>query len=492
LDADFLNNPFHTAYRESRMPVSRAARRRPSRFRRPGAGVNRTVTARTTLVVCVVSGVMVFGLPQAASSPGAEPAIVAHRFGTDPVAVRSYWTPTLMRGTIPLPLSTPPPSDRTGFRFPPGVESVTIEPTLPTAAVGDISPQPTSSATRFAAPVSYRRSEVPDPSAYPYRTAGKIFGVSADGSVYDCSATSVSSQNNSVIWTAAHCIYDSNSGGWSRALQFVPGYKKGSAPYGEWPVVGARLSPVWTQTENPTFDMAALVVAANPAGRYLGDVVGGRGFLAGQPREQSFDVFGYPSASPFDGERLHVCESTYGGDDPLLSDAMAIGCDMTTGSSGGGWIIGDRYLNSVISYGYASRPEILYGPYFGATAGELHRSASTAPVPRRPPSSIPAIVGGKQHHAVRISLRLSGHLQATGKLRAADGYLPCTRRAPVTILRSEGNSWRAAGRTRTGDAGSYRVQLPDVPGTYKAFSPSGSVDNFNKCTDATSGRRRQP
>jgi V8-like Glu-specific endopeptidase len=395
-----------------------------------------------------------------------------------------------MRHSTPLPLnSAPPPTGGEALQLETDVDTTRIEPTEGSRL--DLSTPSNSSAVRFAGLVSYRRSEIPDPSAYPYRTAGKLFGVSADGSVYDCSATSVSSQNKSVIWTAAHCIYDSESGGWSRALAFVPGYKKGSAPYGEWPIVAARLSPVWTRTENPAFDMAALVVAANTAGSYLGDVVGSRGFLAGQPREQTFDVFGYPSGSPFDGERLHVCESPYGGNDPLLADSMAIGCDMTTGSSGGGWIIGDRYLNSVISHGYASRPEILYGPYFGATAGDLHQSASTLPVPRKASSTM-TVVGGRQHHAMRLSLRLAGRLQATGKITAADGYRPCTRKAPITILRSQGGGWQVAGRTRTGDAGGYRVRLPDVRGTYKAFSPNGSVDDFNRCTDATSGRRRQP
>jgi len=50
---------------------------------------------------------------------------------------------------------------------------------------------------------------------------------------------------------------------------------------------------------------------------------------------------------------------------------MSIGCDMTAGSSGGGWIIDGQYLNSSVSYGYDNDPIDLYGPYFGQAARNL-------------------------------------------------------------------------------------------------------------------------
>ncbi|HEV3475352.1 MAG TPA: hypothetical protein VG602_08305 [Actinomycetota bacterium] len=443
--------------------------------------MNRTIAARAA-VVCAVVGSTVLGVPRPAVASAGE-RVVAHRFDIDPIAVRSYWTRERMHRTDPLPISAGQGSSEIASSFSDtDAASLRIEPTPPDTPVL----ASTTDATTLSGPVSYRRSEVADPTAAPYRTAGRIFGVSADGSPYDCSATSVSSENDSVIWTAAHCIYHKGTGGWSRTLEFVPAYGKGSSPYGEWPVVAAHLSPLWIQTGIQTFDMAALVVAASKGGRSLEDVVGGRGFLAGEPPEQTFQAFGYPSGRPFDGERLHVCESSYGGADPLVADTMAIGCDMTSGSSGGGWIVAGRYLNSVISYGYRSRPNVLYGPYFGAVAAELHTAASTMPVPSRSTLPTSTVVGGVRHHAMRLTLRLTGQLRAIGTMRATDGFRPCTRRAPVRILRDDGGGWDVVGRTRTGEGGRYRVRLPNARGMFKAVSPRGSVDDVNRCTAAAS------
>ena len=61
---------------------------------------------------------------------------------------------------------------------------------------------------------------------------------------------------------------------------------------------------------------------------------------------------------------------------------IAIGCDMTGGSSGGGWIVnmkdGLGTLVSVNSYGYFSQPDAMYGPYQGNAAEKLYEQASTA------------------------------------------------------------------------------------------------------------------
>jgi V8-like Glu-specific endopeptidase len=447
--------------------------------------MHRRIAIRTAVVVCAVSASIPVGL--AGSRAATASSVVAHVFHTEEATVRSFWTRTRMEAATPL---TPGSATLSSIQATPptGSEgtSMRIEPTPP----ADIEPSapPSANAVRFVGFVPYTRSEIPNPSAFPYRTAGKLFGVSENGKPFDCSATAVSSANKSVVWTAAHCVYDDQSGGWSRALEFVPGYKDGAAPYGEWPVIASRVPPAWIRTGSHDHDMAALVVSASEAGRYRVDVVGGRGLLVGQPRQQSFDTFGYPSDPPFDGERLHVCASAYGGEDPVQADIMAIGCDMTSGSSGGGWIIGDRYLNSVTSYGYTHQPELLYGPYFGATAGSLHQSASVMEVPHQPKGSQAAVLGVR-HHAVRLSLRLAGHLTASGKMTAADGYLPCSRNARVTILRTTGSGWTVVGRTRTGDAGRYRVGVPDVAGTYRAFSPHGSVNKQNRCAEVTSGTR---
>jgi hypothetical protein len=81
---------------------------------------------------------------------------------------------------------------------------------------------------------------------------------------------------------------------------------------------------------------------------------------------------------------------------------MAIGCDMTGGSSGGGWVItdgsGNGNVNSVNSYKYGIEPEVMFGPYFDSTTQAMFNSAQgqepgqqqAAPAAAPPPSAKPA------------------------------------------------------------------------------------------------------
>ena len=54
---------------------------------------------------------------------------------------------------------------------------------------------------------------------------------------------------------------------------------------------------------------------------------------------------------------------------------MGIDCDMTGGSSGGGWIAGGG-VASVNSYGYSTLPNVMFGPYQGSVAQSLYTQAA--------------------------------------------------------------------------------------------------------------------
>ena len=54
---------------------------------------------------------------------------------------------------------------------------------------------------------------------------------------------------------------------------------------------------------------------------------------------------------------------------------MGIGCDMTGGSSGGGWIVGAN-LYSVNSYGYSNQPDVMFGPYLDGVAQSVYNAAA--------------------------------------------------------------------------------------------------------------------
>ncbi len=233
----------------------------------------------------------------------------------------------------------------------------------------------------------YERYEITDPSASPYRLHGKLFVRDTYLRGY-CSATAVNSANMSVVFTAAHCMYGKDfTGGWADSFVFVPGYKSGDAPYGEWVADKAMVPSGWLSDSNPRVDFGALIMEPLD-GQRLAEVIGGRGFATKVTREQHFKAFGYPAEQPFDGERLYVCEA-----DAYYKDLNApgegpaptgIGCDMTAGSSGGGWVINGSDLNSVNSYGYATKSgdalEVMFGPYFGNVAAALYKQAGEVPV----------------------------------------------------------------------------------------------------------------
>ena len=129
----------------------------------------------------------------------------------------------------------------------------------------------------------------------------------------------------------------------------------------------------------------------DPEGRGLEDLIGARGIAFNQTRNQTFEAYGYPAEDGntillppnFDGERLWLCRAPRSANDSPAPGAgpetMEIGCDMTGGSSGGAWVIGNELVNSVTSYGYQFDVGHLYGPYFGTTAEELYAQASGPP-----------------------------------------------------------------------------------------------------------------
>ena len=56
---------------------------------------------------------------------------------------------------------------------------------------------------------------------------------------------------------------------------------------------------------------------------------------------------------------------------------MGIQCNMTGGSSGGGWVVPtDGRVYSVNSYGYSNLRNVMFGPYQGNIAQQLFTTAS--------------------------------------------------------------------------------------------------------------------
>src|SRR5208283_2927153 len=129
--------------------------------------------------------------------------------------------------------------------------------------------------TGYPYPPPFNQHEVLVPyTTYPYCTIGKLFFNQGGGS-YVASAASIGKNG---LWTAGHCVHSGNGqpSGWSTNLVFVPAYKDGAAPFGQFTMRQLWCRTNWYQHGNPGGlfeDMGAAIM--NPLnGRTLSQVVG--------------------------------------------------------------------------------------------------------------------------------------------------------------------------------------------------------------------------
>ncbi|MGP4047880.1 trypsin-like serine peptidase [Streptomyces sp. 2A115] len=240
--------------------------------------------------------------------------------------------------------------------------------------------------------------------------AGKVLFDSPEGTMV-CSATVVEDPANpgksNLVWTAGHCVHAGKKGGWYRNIAFVPSYnndgltaaelqtatKEEVAPYGVWWGDWAQTSDQWieqggaTGGEGASYDFAVIHVTPEKGseGKSLEETVGSAlpvDFNApAVPEVASITATGYPAAKPFDGETMYQCVDKPG----RLSIAKTeptmyrIGCTMTGGSSGGGWVAtgsdGKPALVSNTSIGPVTAGW-LAGPHLGAEAKGIYDAVS--------------------------------------------------------------------------------------------------------------------
>lgn len=238
----------------------------------------------------------------------------------------------------------------------------------------------TSGRNRLSAPIE-SSTVVPDPAAPGLRRYGAVFISEGPGEGFArCSGTSVTAGNRSLVFTAGHCVFDEGRW-WARHWVFVPAYRYGERPFGTFAAKWLGTTPGWRHGENFNYDVGVAVVERNERGERLGEAVGADRIAFDRPHPQSFDVYGYPVARPFNGATLHVCSGArYLGHDleawfspgPL---ELGVGCEVSGGSSGGAWVIDGDTLNGVTSNSYGNDPTTVYGPYFGKAVARLYARA---------------------------------------------------------------------------------------------------------------------
>ena len=286
---------------------------------------------RARRVACVLA------LLLACTAAPAEARVVAQDTGQSSASVHRYWTGERMREAVPAERSRPDARAGKGGTT-------------------------TSGATSLEAPLPY-------PTAH-----GKVF-FTENGVNYVCSGTALASTNESVVWTAGHCVND-GPGDFVTNFLFVPVYRDGAAPYGRFAASRLLTTSGWQNSGDFGVDVGAAVVGANENGLSLNDAVGGRSIVFNATRNQTYKLYGYPAARKFSGQRMRLCDTAWSRNDASTDpDAMGVPCDMTGGSSGGGWITSAGALASVVSYGYNGLKNVLFGPHQESAAQQLFNAA---------------------------------------------------------------------------------------------------------------------
>ncbi|MGW7519694.1 trypsin-like serine peptidase [Streptomyces sp. NPDC054796] len=331
-------------------------------------GHHRRAAAGALVAVGALLGLVVQTVPAGAETGGAGPVGSGSTARED---TARFWTPERMREAEPLDLLGPGGGSGSGTGTGSPERAVPRGPELKV---------PGERAERRAAgPLAFPEGGGPwTGGGAVEQTSGRVF-FTYQGRTASCSGNAVTSENDSTVITAGHCV--KLDGAWHTDWVFVPGYHDGQAPYGKWTAAETLTTPQWEASEDINYDVGAAVVAPLD-GQRLTDVVGAQGLAFNTGYNKDMYAFGFPAAAPYDGEQLIYCSGT-AFRDFLLSDDHGLGCDMTGGSSGGPWFTefdetaGTGLQSSVNSFGYTFLPGTMFGPYFGADAQNLYETAQT-------------------------------------------------------------------------------------------------------------------
>lgn len=369
--------------------------------------------------VIVVAAVAFIGVMTGSAGPTAVSAAQAGVIASaDGVAVRpsssesqtvaevaAFWTPERMSQAEPYPMPT-----RDGGSSAAGsVQTVpqatgpagTVAGTLPSGAVASGTGTPQGGSTDaltepYHANVPFSRwSYMGAYRRYPMWTVHKMFfqqDHDGNGTVssFVCSSSTIGVDG---VWTAGHCLNNGlngagANGGWSSNISFCPSYDNAINIDGCW---GVEANDMWVLTEwYATGDLdgdlgGADATPTSTAGNGLiGNTTGTLGLAWNFPANQHWVGFGYPQGSPFNGQKIITCQSSLGylddAEPPASAvDSVAMGCDMTGGSSGGPWVIswgftgqqgggGNNWVNGHNDWRHTAEPGEMASMYYDTRA----------------------------------------------------------------------------------------------------------------------------
>ena len=222
-------------------------------------------------------------------------------------------------------------------------------------------------------------------SQFVANITGKVF-FNMNGTDYVCSGSLIDDGNPSIaiVITAGHCVWDNSAtGSFATNWSFWPNYDTES----NLTRVSYAASQLFARkdfTNQTSFNTTATLndyafavinssdVRVNPKGLPgLGTFTKGNTAYA----------FGYPQASPFNGNELVYSYGPLSTDPNSGNRTWKLSSSLTGGASGGPWYSGYSngnnvgLVSSVNSYKYMSDKNSMYGPQFSTSTTELLSSA---------------------------------------------------------------------------------------------------------------------
>jgi len=421
-------------------------------------------------------------------------------------AIKDFWTRERMRSAEPLEMTIDPSE-----AVRPGLK-VASDEGVPVTVLGSVPVSErvgarrlnltratsgekgaTSSTVPPGDPIPYTAGMISDTEIFPNVTHGKLFFQIPGDGTYVCSGTVVGSDTLDVVWTAGHCVTEGDGGGFFTNFLFVPGYDDGVAPRGEWVAEYAVTSTQWKNNADLRYDVGALTMASNASDGEIQEVVGARGISFNQDTDQTYRSIGHPATAPFNGKYMFYCDSNLGYlDNNRPSPApMAIGCDMTGGSSGGGWIVedettGEGFVHSVNSYGYVNGYEdTMFGPQMGNVAAAVHEAAGGEAAPDTTPPKLTKVSDGpdpftpfgktKKWTNVRFTLGEKAEVAFTVKNKAGTtvAKVPTDRIKAGRYVTSWTGRHMKTNKVVKAGTYNYKITAKDLAGN--AISRSGKV-----------------
>ena len=244
------------------------------------------------------------------------------------------------------------------------------------------------------------------------KTTGKVLFTMA-GVDYVCSGSVVedTSSTRSLVLTAGHCVYDekgsSPATSWATNWMFVPDYQDGGSivtvdgvhrftcdatPYGCWTAKSLVTTSAWANGGGSLAgfnnDYAFAVIDESSGANHLDATVGANAISFAARGTEVVYSFGYPQASPYDGQKLIYCAGTEIADSYGGTSDWGLNCNQTGGSSGGPWFKSftaateTGTLTSVNSFKYTAGKfkNYMFGPSFGPYTFKTYTVATTADV----------------------------------------------------------------------------------------------------------------